>query len=113
MKIEFQHTKVVVTKLTDATLDSIITSFLLPRIKSLLKPKQIRDYDGWDYRSRCINDWEVLGEIHYFNVVAKRPSQLKIAYDIEILNTSDILNWMCAEELIDSGEYLVEVVQHI
>jgi hypothetical protein len=116
MKIEFPHEKVVVTKLTDATLDSIITFFLLPKIKAGLKPKRMHDYDDWDYASRCIHDWNVLGEVHYFNVTAKKPPQLKyydIYYDMAGSGVSDILNWMCDEGVIDSGEYLIEVVQPI
>lgn len=114
MKIEFQHTKVVATKMTDATLDSIITSFLLPKLKSRLKPKRMHDYDGWEYGSRCIHDWNVLGEVHYFNVIAKPPKQEEIDYNyVSGFGVSQILNWMCAEGVIDSGEYLIEVVQHI
>ena len=111
--MNFPHTKVLVTKLSDATLDSIITSFLIPKITALLKPKHKQDYEGWDYRSRCINDWFTVGAIHWFLVTPKTPSNLKTVFDIESLKTSDILNWMCAEGIVDSGQYLVEVVQII
>jgi len=115
MKLDFLHTKSTVTKVTDATLDDIITNFLLTKINLILNARQKNrgDYDGWEYKSRCMNDWDSVGETYYFEVITKSPNQIKNTDDIEMLNTSEILNWMCSEGVIDDGDYLVKVVQNI
>ena len=113
--MKFNFEKVTVTKITDAQLDEIITKFMLEKINAVLHPRQVKrgDYDGFAYFSRCVNEWYTTGSVYYFLVTSKVPTKIKTNIDIEILSTAEILNWMCADGIIDAGEYLVQVVQEI
>lgn len=116
MKIDFSKEQVTVTKITDDRLDDIITPFFLRKIDDVSTSRQKRrgDYNGYQYLSRCVNEWDEVGLVYHFNVIPIIPSfEFDTTTEIEMLTTSDILNWMCAEGIIESGVYLIEVVQHI
>lgn len=113
MKISFQHEQSLALKLSDATLDSIITTFMLPKFNSRLKSNRKSDYDGWMYISRHVHEWFTVGSVYHFEVIARTPKSTETIDDLENLTTAEILNWMCAEELIESGDYLIKVIQYV
>jgi hypothetical protein len=115
MKHDFTNNKVIVTKITDSILDSIITEFLLQKLNLVLTPRQKKrgDYDGYEYKLRFKYERNVVGDVIYFHIIPNIPKNIKSNLDIECLSILKILNWMCAENEIEPGEYLIEIVNAI
>jgi hypothetical protein len=54
-----------------------------------------------------------VGDVIYFHIIPNIPKNIKSNLDIECLSILKILNWMCAENEIEPGEYLIEIVNAI
>jgi hypothetical protein len=97
-------TKKVVLEVDYIDLDEAITTFL--KSKSFTN----KDFDKFGYESTAENEWNNDCQ-HSFEVYAELPD----VYDQEKLSaneepsTNALLNWMCADGLIEPGEYLVNV----
>lgn len=122
MKIDFPHEKLTIVKMDDNALDYLINSFLLPKLKALCSPKHKNDYDGYDgYENKYFmfrhNNGVKRGKFyHYFVFPDIKLSQKKRKTPIDIemdASTSNVLNWMCADGLIEEGHYLIECVNDI
>ena len=97
-------TKNVVFEVDYVDLDEAITTFL--RSKSFTN----KNFDKHGYECVAENEW-CNDQSHTFNVSAALPDK----YELEKLAnnqepyTCAILDWMCADGLIEAGEYLVNV----
>ena len=95
-------TKVTYYEVDYNELDSSITEFL--KSKEIPLPR-----DG--YECVCENEWGN-DEQHSVTVISKVPSKHDMSSLIRgelAWHQETILNWMCAEGLIDPGEYLISV----
>ena len=97
-------TKKVVFEVDYNDLDEAITDFL--KSKSFTN----RNFEKYGYESIAENEWSNDCQ-HSFIVQPELPDE----YDQKRLNDNDapctgtLLNWMCADGLIEAGEYLVTV----
>lgn len=88
----------IVKKVEVRDLDDAITEFL--------KSKSFTDSNflEFGYESAAENEWSNYEE-HSFEVEPVFPSDFNT--QILDLSTARILNWMCAEKQLESGNYLV------
>ena len=91
-------TRKVVNEVALNKLDRAITTFL----KS--KNYSEKNFDKYGYESVAENEWSN-DQSHTFYVTPEVP----IDNDIGRMSTRTILNWMCAENLMEQGDYLVDV----
>jgi hypothetical protein len=97
-------TKKVVFEVDYNDVDKAITDFL----KS--KGFHGTNFDKFGYELVAVNEW-CNDEEHSINVTMELPKGIyaqRVA-DGKIPDTRTILNWMCADGLIESGEYLISV----
>ena len=99
----FKGTQKQVTEIEVRDLDDAITEFL----KS--KGFTNKNFDKYGYEAIAENCWNNYEE-HSFDVSPSLPDD----YDLERMgrneapDTSTLLDWMCADGLIEAGEYLVD-----
>lgn len=85
-------------------LDKAITDFL--KSKNFTN----KNFDKYGYECIAENEWSNY-QSHSFPVEPELPDkfELKELKEGELPSTSCLLNWMCADGLIEKGEYLVDI----
>ncbi len=94
-------TRKVVIEVDYNDLDEAVTTFLK------LKNFSDRNFDKHGYECIAVNEWSNY-QSHTFTVSPNIPDDDE-KNDIGGMGTGEILDWMCAENLVEAGEYLVNV----
>lgn len=104
----FQGEKKTVIEINYNDLDKAITEFL----KS--KGYSRKNFDKYGYECVAENEWGNY-QAHTFTIgkydwaIPDEDDRNNMLKGEHVLSTDEILEWMCAEKLIEPGEYLVEV----